>query len=245
MSSYPVNLNLTELVDTSGELKPGVRAEAERVLDECDTPSGVPGPNAYTEPRRRLTPVPNLDDILEGDDPDFDQEPVAAIDADQADRWLRRLGHLHADDRADEELANARIATINTWLMARREQRRRAVEYLERSLELWHAANVANGAAKTITLPAGKVASRAQQPEWDFDDAAFLAWATEHAPDLVNQPAPPAPRPDKPAAKKALTVAGLDRARPGDELPVVDENGEVVPGLVVVARGPKVTVAPA
>lgn len=247
----PGEVHLTDILDTSYQPTPQQLAEGAELLDGCDYPTQVPGPGAYDQPpaemRRHLTPVPDLDDVLEGDDPDIDQEPTGAIDADVADRWLRRLGRLAAQDRADEELANARIATINTWLMARREARRPTVEFFERSIELWHLANLrANPkAAKSITLPAGKVASRAQQPEWDFDDTAFVAWAREHAPELVNQPPPPAPKPDKAAAKKHLDVPALEGATPGVPLVVVDGDGEIVPGVTVVARTPKVTVTPA
>ena len=75
-----------------------------------------------------------------------------------------------------------------------------------------------------------------QPPVWKFDDDEFIAWAVEHAPELVRVPKPAV---DKAAAKKALLVP-----EPGDWLIAapVTADGEIPPGVSVTVRPPSFSV---
>ena len=76
-----------------------------------------------------------------------------------------------------------------------------------------------------------------QQPEWVFDDEVFIAWAVEHAPDLVRVPEPK-PAVDKTAAKKTLLTVEVGEGAHS----ILTEEGEVVPGVTVTGRGPSFSV---
>ncbi|WP_031517715.1 host-nuclease inhibitor Gam family protein, partial [Desulfofalx alkaliphila] len=79
--------------------------------------------------------------------------------------------------------------------------------------------------------PYGTLKMRAQQPQYQRDDAAIKEWARVNRPEVLVQQEP---KLDWAALKKVLQVAG-------DKL-VDPETGETVPGVVVVERQPKFSV---
>jgi len=179
--------------------------------------------------------VIDLEEFLSGPEPDYDQEPVAPLGADDADRHLRHLRRLRRQLDAATETANEQRARIDLWLSVQKATIDKAIDYHEACLTAYHRAVIARDPkAKTIRLPNGVLASRSQQPEVTYtDEAAFLAWAQAHAPHLVRQPEPPAPAPDKVAARKALAL----RTFADDTTAVVfSETGETVPGVSIVER---------
>lgn len=180
-----------------------------------------------------LVAVPPLGELLAGDPPDFDDEPVAPVDADQANRWLYRIAQLDAADAADIEIANTERARIDLWLSLQLQRRAHDRDWLTKSLTLMHETAVRNGGPKTVHLPNGTLVARQQPPEWTFDDR-FIDWAEKHNPDLLRRP--PAEI-DKNAAKKAIDPDGniVSKLDPGDEL-------FVAPGVTVIKRPDKVTI---
>lgn len=178
----------------------------------------------------------DLDEYLMGDEPDFDGPPEPPQDADRADEQLRRLAKVRAEMAQIGAHAQAQIERINEWHARRVEVLAGRERWLAEGLEMWHRAVLADDPSrKTISLPCGTLKSRSQQPVWEFDDEAFIAWASEHAPELVRIPEPK-PAVDKNAAKKALF------ALPEGGGEVITEAGEVVPGAEVTFRGPSFSV---
>lgn len=178
----------------------------------------------------------DLTEYLAGPDPDYDTDPEAPLDADEANTRLRRLARIRAEIEAVEDQARTQIEQINAWAEHRYEVLHNRARWEREGLEMWHRAVLADDPSrKTISLPCGTLKARAQQPVWEFDDEAFIAWAAEHAPELVRVPEPK-PAVDKTAAKKALipdaTGLGL----------VVTAEGEVVPGVTVTPRPPSFTI---
>lgn len=182
----------------------------------------------------------DLTEYLAGPDPDYDTEPEAPQDADEANTRLRRLARIQAQIQWVEDQAATQIAQINAWAERRYEVLHNRARWEREGLEMWHRAVLADDPArKTISLPCGTLKARAQQPVWEFDDEVFLAWAQEHAPDLVRVPEPK-PQVEKAAAKKALIVTTIE---PGATVPALTAEGEVVPGVTVTARPPSFTVS--
>jgi len=176
----------------------------------------------------------DLDEFLAGPEPDFDTEVAPPADADEADRRLRRLAKVRAEMVQIGEHAQAQIERINEWHARRVEVLAKRERWLEEGLEMWHRAVLADDPSrKTISLPCGTLKSRVQQPVWEFDDEAFIAWAREHAPELVRVPEPK-PHVDKAAAKKTLRF----EEQPGFDPTVFTAEGEVVPGVTVQIRPP-------
>lgn len=182
----------------------------------------------------------DLDEYLAGDEPDYTADVEAPQDADEVDRRLRRLAKVRAEMAQIGEHAQAQIVRINEWHARRVEVLAGKERWLEEGLEMWHRAVLSEDPSrKTISLPCGTLKSRVQQPVWEFDDDEFIAWAQEHAPDLVRIPEPK-PQVDKAAAKKALTPAPNVSTLDGQA--ALTSEGELVPGVTVSVRPPSFTV---
>ncbi|WP_031517742.1 host-nuclease inhibitor Gam family protein, partial [Desulfofalx alkaliphila] len=79
--------------------------------------------------------------------------------------------------------------------------------------------------------PYGTLKMRAQQPQYQRDDAAIKEWAR------VNRPEALVPQEPK------LDWAGLKKAiRPVDGTAVDIDTGEVIPGIAIIERPPKFSV---
>lgn len=118
-----------------------------------------------------------LDAALAGPEPDWDSEPEAPPDAEQADRMLVRLRMLRRERDADLAAAETRISQIVAW-QAEREGRYDAQErWLVEALERYHRAVLAlDPRSLTIHLPSGTLPSRMGQPQWEVDGEAVLRW---------------------------------------------------------------------
>lgn len=76
---------------------------------------------------------------------------------------------------------------------------------------------------KSITLPAGKITTRATTPKVDLtDEAQFIEWAKTFNPALVK-------------VKETASRTDLNKLIVDDK--VVDENGEIIPGVSVIPGG--------
>ncbi len=173
----------------------------------------------------------DLDEYLAGPDPDYDQDPEAPQDADEANRRLRRLARIRADIAQVEETAARQIEQVNAWAERRYEVLHNRARWEQDGLEMWHRAVLADDPSrKTISLPCGTLKSRVQQPVWEFDDEIFTCWAEDHAPSLLRVRSSI----DKAAAKQEIVV--LDDGR------YITGTGEVVPGVSVTVRPPSFSV---
>lgn len=161
---------------------------------------------------------------------------VFRIDSiDLADWAMRKIADADRRLANDREVAQAQRDRIDEWLAEREHAHTEATEFLRSQLEGFHRRLLDDQPVewhkkkdKTLKLPSGgRLVARAQQPEWTFDDEAFVAWATTHAADLVRTKH----EPDRATAKERLTATNVDGR--------VVLDGELVPGVTVTARPPK------
>jgi hypothetical protein len=177
----------------------------------------------------------DLDDVL-GEDIDYCTEPAEFLDDDRANRLLRVHMNLTRDLSGIEDVYAAERARLDDWRDDRTAAIRSRVEWVERALELYHRAKLAqNPKLVTIDLPNGQHRARKQQPEWKIDPDIFLPWAEKNAPECIRVPEPK-PAPDMAAIKATLTT---DDGAEGDTVHALALGGEVVPGVSVVLRGRK------
>lgn len=173
----------------------------------------------------------DINALMAGPEPDYETDPTPepAADIAKANALLRTLGARQRELAAWEEMYDAERQKLDEWIASRRERVGGRIAWLETWLANWHRAQLGehgNG-PKTISLPSGTLAARAQQPEFRFDPEAFIPWAEANAPELLRHKPAPAPEIDKAAAKKHLAA-----------------TGEAMPGVEVVERGPRFTATP-
>ena len=109
---------------------------------------------------------------------------------------------------------------------------RQKMEWYQEALEKWHRASMADKSVKpTVKLPYGDMMLRKASPVLEVtDEAEVLAWAAGEGLDVL-------PDPRVMTSKlKAVAFPVEDDDEPGTQLPVVDANGEVVPGVRAEAR---------
>lgn len=173
----------------------------------------------------------DLETDLLGEEPDYDAEPPVEIDRTVADRYLRRIAHLDAQQVADAEVAQAQIEQVQAWLARRYETHAAQRAWLSGVLRRFHEAVLTiDPKAKTIHLPAGDLKMRAQQDAVTVDGEQYLPWAEAHRPDTLRV-IPETKAVDLRTVRAAL-VNGC----------VIDADGEVAPGVTVEARGPKFSI---
>lgn len=80
---------------------------------------------------------------------------------------------------------------------------------------------------ESYALPGGKLVMKTQNPEYKRDDKAVIDWLKANKPGQFVK------------VKEELDWAGLKAATGVFGATVVDENGEIIPGIEVVEREPK------
>jgi len=171
-------------------------------------------------------------DEYAGSDPeiDIDEEPKPPLDADTANRMLRRLRRLNEDQRQIDEIAESEIARIRQWQQDRSSGVENARQWLLRSLEGFARASFARNGVRTLNLPNGKLSLRkASKRTIVVDPEAFLTWATANGREEYLRRPQPVPN-----------LAGLAKLETSTFLPqgevetahVVLPDGEIIPGVV-------------
>jgi len=74
---------------------------------------------------------------------------------------------------------------------------------------------------KTVKLPHGTLKMRAQQPQYEYDEAQLLPWAKENLPEAV-------------IVKESVAKTPVKKH--------IQETGEVVPGVTIIERPEKFSV---
>jgi len=156
---------------------------------------------------------------------------VPDADRDLANRWLWKA--ISVTDRLadDEAVAAAEVARVNAWLADRRQRAERDLVWLTKALEVF----ARRSGERTVKLPNGTLRLRRSQPSAIFtDESAAAAWLFHHAPTAVET---------KRTVRKGV-VKALFRAGPWQDAivgeahrvvaPLVDDEGEVVPGVQLV-----------
>ena len=148
------------------------------------------------------------------------------IDTDQKAQWaVDKIREARADrDRW--------IAFYEGQIKAIKEQTDFDTMNLERMLAEYFA-TVPHASTKTqenYKLPNGKLVLKLQNPEYKRDDATVIDWLKKNK------------KPEFIKVSESLDWAGLKKVTAAFNGALVDENGEVIPGVEVIEREPKFTV---
>lgn len=152
------------------------------------------------------------------DEPDYTTEPLPAQSLIDADDRLRRIAYW--DRQAADVIAMAttnrlrihsELETVDRWQTEQLERIAKRREWWAAGIEAFAVAAFQRQKTRSISLPHGTIRAKKGQTAWEVYDAdAFLKWAADHAPDLINPgERPPVPTPDKNAMKATLRVDDL------------------------------------
>ena len=145
------------------------------------------------------------------------------VDDDSSATWAMRKA-LAAQRAIDEvqAIAAAEVERITAWAERETAGHQHDYDYFAGLLIAYGMAQRQEG-RKSVSLPYGKITSRAGSKSTQIDPEVFVPWAKEHAPDLVKVETKETPI--KAAIAKAGTVT--------DDGVLVTADGEVVPGVTV------------
>lgn len=108
---------------------------------------------------------------------DTENQQFRIQDDNQADWALRKIARARQDMKEAEETAAMEIEKINRWLDGQRDESLRTELFFTVLLQEYYEPRfMTNPDKKTYKLPSGKVQRRTQQPQFDRDNEALLAW---------------------------------------------------------------------
>ena len=108
---------------------------------------------------------------------DMENQRFRIQDDNQADWALRKIARARQDMKEAEETAAIEIEKINRWLDGQRDESLRTERFFTALLQEYYEPRfMTNPDKKTYKLPSGKVQRRTQQPQFDRDNEALLAW---------------------------------------------------------------------
>lgn len=136
---------------------------------------------------------------------------------------MRKLKALEDEFLEKEKIAENEISRIEKWLEDEREKTEKKKFFFNNRLEEYVRFLMATSDKSKVETPFGTAKIGKQQPEWQYDEDTILKFLEdENMIDYIT-------------IKKSLNKKELRKLeRVGEE--VVNENGEVVPGIKVVER---------
>ena len=143
--------------------------------------------------------------------------PYLENDAD-ADSALHKIQRLNQGINYVRKIAEQQIQKIVAWRDEQIANRQEAITSEQNRLK--------NSKRKSVSLPSGKFGYRKQPPKITHDDTILLAFAKESAPQFVK-------------VKESVDWAGLKKSCVIDQDKMIDENGEVLPGITIEQQEPK------
>lgn len=184
-----------------------------------------------------------LDEVLSDDEENPALPPSAPSTRDSADRRARSLRRVLDDITTIDELAETRIKEINGWRHLRTAPLRARADWLMASLIAFakvrkeQTGGPANSQSEKSQRFTSGVEIKLTPPKGSLvmlDEGAFMEWAKVNAPDLIVTPPAPAPTIDKVETKKRFALSKITKpVGEEDEIELIDEDGESVPGVVI------------
>lgn len=158
-----------------------------------------------------------------------EKERFKITNLESANWAFRKLKAIAEKEREIDELVEKEIERIKSWASKDKEQLDNSRKFFESLLEEYYREQREVDPKFRISTPYGRVSSRRQQPKWNYNDRELLDWLKENQPELIRVKE----EPNKVEIRKAFKVAGEN---------VVTEDGEIVEGITIEEREPKVTI---
>lgn len=164
------------------------------------------------------------DEILEENYEDNEEKEAFKIRDNALASWaMRKLKVLEDEFLEKENIAKNEISRIEKWLLDEKNKTEKKKFFFNNRLEEYVRYLMATSDESKVETPYGTAKIGKQQPEWQYDEDIILKFLeSENMIDYIT-------------IKKSLNKKELRKLnRVGEE--VVNENGEVIPGIKVVER---------
>lgn len=140
-------------------------------------------------------------------------------DKSQAAWALRKMSKITAEMDENIMTAQAEVERIASWRDEENEKLERSISFFENLLyEYFVQLRDEDPKLKTMKLPHGALKMRAQQPQFEYDEADLLPWVKENLPDAV-------------IVKESVSKTPVKKH--------IKETGEMVPGVTITERPEK------
>lgn len=167
-----------------------------------------------------LATAPDFVDLPEGEE----ERAAFRIDGPHTATWaMRKLRDVQRRRAEIQTTAEREINRVQDWAAREDAKHARDADYFTSLLTVYALAQRAEsgGRAKSVTTPYGTVTTRQKRGAWTVDEAAVLAWARVHRPEIVK-------------VAESLLLGEAKKVLAVEENWVIDPaSGEVVDGISV------------
>lgn len=147
------------------------------------------------------------------------QSPYLQSD-EEAEAILVRINKRNRAKMAAQREAEAWKKKVDAWLESRVNSIDEANESDEAKLQVYAEDRLKNSKRKSVNLPSGKFGFRKGQPKIEHDDSILMKYAKASNPQFIK-------------VKESLDWSGLKKSCTVDGEKMIDENGEVLPGITI------------
>lgn len=156
------------------------------------------------------------------------------VDSDAKAAWAMRK-YREAERKMVEiqKVVSQEMQTITDWAAKSSENVSRELQHFEFLLTAYLEQQRRDHDRKSVDLPTGRISSRISSATWDIDQAEFIKWARDFAPNLVRSKTTEMPEVQDVLREHLETSGGKV---------VVKETGEVVEGIKVKDPTLKITI---
>ena len=153
-----------------------------------------------------------------------EKEPFAVTDLKSAEWCMKKIADRTAQKAELQKFVADKKGELDAYLAAETRSLDTDIEFFSEKLLPWTQEQIANGKKQSVNLPSGTAGIRKQPPEFVRDEAVLLKYAEQNAANCV---------------KHSVDWAELKKTFQIDGEKAVTADGEIIPGIKVVAKEPK------
>lgn len=157
------------------------------------------------------------------------KKPFKISELEQTSWAFKKLRKLQEEEDQIKYLASKEMEIINTWQSKELEKIENSKKYFNGILEEYYMEELEKNPKAKINTPFGKMSIRKQQPKWEIENEVALEWIKKNDKQLIR-------------VKEEIDKAGLKKKYKIVGNQVVTEDGEIVEGIEILERDPKITI---
>jgi hypothetical protein len=162
-------------------------------------------------------------DIDEAQEIQTEQKQFKIENLEQATWAFRKISAYKAKQNEIDEVAKEETERIRTWQQKESETIKSGINFFEVLLQQYFVEQREQNPKFKISTPYGKVTARKQPDKWEYDESKILEWLDKNEPEFIR-------------IKKEINKALFKKSVKVLNGKAVDENGEIVPGVIIIPQ---------